>query len=511
MDRKPTVEIHAEVIEAAPITPATVRKDDKQTALASNGTSLGWISRPISQEGLRALVEDSTILPQCIQSYATNIAGFGLSVDYVQDVKETDKMGNEFIQLNEIISNLCKEKPLKELFEDVIRQRETYGIAYIEVIRDVSSNVVRLCAIDSPPTVEKSVAQSEYVTGKYPGLGETPRRFWKYRQTVGTKTIYFKAFGDSRHMDKDTGEYKPSLAVKNRANELLEFRIGSGDYGYVRWMGQMLGIDGSKKAENLNNSYFRQGRHTPLALLVQGGTLNEESIKQLRAYINGVQGAPGQHKFLLLQTESDSETGLDVEKPKLEIKSLADILQHDELFQDYIENNRRRIQSAFRLPDLYVGMSKDYNRSTVQTIKETTEEQVFKPERENLAWVLNKQILACYGFTKVWASFEAPKISNPEDLARILTIAERAGGLPPNKAKEVAYRALNSEFEPYPNGWGNMPLAAERSMPTPTDVKPVQKSAPYDTDEQILGVLKELRKMLERSDDSANANTANSS
>ena len=39
----------------------------------------------------------------------------------------------------------------------------------------------------------------------------------------------------------------------------------------------------------------------------------------------------------------------DEKKPEIEVKDLASILQKDELFQDYLENNRKRVQSAFQL------------------------------------------------------------------------------------------------------------------------------------------------------------------
>jgi len=41
-------------------------------------------------------------------------------------------------------------------------------------------------------------------------------------------------------------------------------------YGEVRWIGQVLTVDGNRKAEVLNNNYFRHGRHTPLMILVKG-------------------------------------------------------------------------------------------------------------------------------------------------------------------------------------------------------------------------------------------------
>lgn len=116
-------------------------------------------------------------------------------------------------------------------------------------------------------------------------------------------------------------------------------------YGEVRWIGQILGIDGSRKAEGLNNNYFENGRHTPLMIMIKGGTLTDGSFDKLKGYMNDIKGESGQHAFIILETES-SEGRADFDqsdKPDIEVKDLANILQKDELFQDYLDNNRRKV------------------------------------------------------------------------------------------------------------------------------------------------------------------------
>lgn len=43
------------------------------------------------------------------------------------------------------------------------------------------------------------------------------------------------------------------------------------------------------------------------------------------------------------------------------------MLQRDGLFINYDDTNRKKVQSHFRLPDIYVGYSKDFNRATAET------------------------------------------------------------------------------------------------------------------------------------------------
>ena len=324
------------------------------------------------------------------------------------------------------------------------------------------------------------------------------KRFRKYRQQVSGKYVYFKEFGDKRTLDIRSGDYVDEvIPAQYQANEILEIKIGSMPYGEVRWIGQTLSVDGSRRAENLNNTYSRKGRHTPMAILVKGGTLSQKSYTNLQQNITEIEGEKGQHAFMVLELEGlNSDTGFEnTQRPEVEIKDLAPILQKDELFQEYLDNNRRRIQSAFQLPDIYVGYSSDYTRATAQVAMEVTEQQVFQPERASLEWIINNKLLNGYGFKYVHIAFKAPEIRNPDDLSKILGITERAGGLTPNKAKEVTYKFLGDEYEDYPDEWGNIPIAlAQQSSasPAPADDTLIAKSS-----DDVISVLKSIRDRFE--------------
>ena len=431
-----------------------------------------WITPPSDLRGLRHLVKHSTILPQCIRAYKNNIAGFGIGVRYIEDAEETEEMAAEFKRAEEIIELLNIEQDTKEVFEDIIEARETYGISYLEVIRNLAGEVVQIEFIKDTPSVQKTKPLDPYIPTVYYHHGqqiEREKRYCRYKQQIGGKTVYFKEFGDPRIMDNRDGEYLEAgqtLEREYQANEVMEFTIGTEPYGEVRWIGQVLGVDGSRKAESLNNNYFENGRHTPLMIMIKGGTLTDESFEKLQQYMNDIKGAAGQHAFIILETESsDGRVDFDqTEKPEIEIKDLANILQKDELFQNYLDNNRRKVQSAFQLPDLYVGYTTDFNRATAQTAQEVTEEQVFQPERKSLAWAVNNRLLNGYQFQYVEAYFLEPDISNPDDLYKLLTVCNNAGGLTPNKAKQIIYEAYGEVAEDYPEEWGDVPLAYSKSQ-----------------------------------------------
>lgn len=480
-NKSPRVSVRV-IKEQTPITAPTVfyserpvEKSDKSEQLDSSVqvSASDWISHPVDMRGLKALVDNSTILPQCIRAYKSNIAGFGINVKYSEDYdKETPEMKAEWEKLTEIIALLNMDMQTKEVFENVVRDRETYGIAYCEVIRNMEGAPVELQFIVDTPSVDMTYPLEPYQDIRYFYKGKSisrKKKFRKFRQNVAGKTVYFKEFGDTRIMDKRNGKYlgegDDPIVKDDEANEIIEFRLGSMPYGEVRWIGQVLTVDGNRRAEVLNNNYFRKGRHTPLMIMVQGGTLSDAAWDKLQSYINEIEGESGQHSFLVLETDTmDTAAAFqDQQKPTVEIKDLAGILQRDELFQEYQDNGRKKVQSAFLLPDLYVGYTSDFNRATSQTAMEVTEKQVFQPERESLAWVLNNRLLNEYNFRYVKLKFDEPDIKNPDDIQKILNITERAGGLTPNIAKEYTYQVIGKDgVEDYEGEWGNIPIAYSR-------------------------------------------------
>ena len=460
--------------------PYRVEKSDKSEQIdrESEASSGDWITERVDMRGLETLVHNSVILPQCIKAYRNNIAGFGLAVRYIGDIDETAESKKEWDMLERILDLLNLDTDTKEVFEDLIEARETYGIAYLECIRTIAGDVAEVNFVKDTPTVEMTYPLEPYVEIDYSYHGEKIKRkkkFRKFRQNIGGKTVYFKEFGDPRVMDKRDGEYLEkgeTLDLDYQANEILDFPIGDQYYGLVRWAGTALTVDGSFRAEKLNNNYFRNGRHTPLVIIVRGGTLSDESYAKLQGYMDDIKGENGQHSFLILETElNKTNTAFTDEKPpEVELKDIASILQTDGLFQEYQENARKKVQSAFMLPDIYVGYTQDFNRSTVLMAVETTEKQVFQPERLSLAWQINNKLLNGYGFKYVEAYFDKPDITNPDDLQKLLAVASAAGGLTLNDARELALDAMGKEAEEYPgtfnmNDIGNVPLAVIKSMP----------------------------------------------
>lgn len=414
----------------------------------------------LDQEVLKQLVSQSTILPQCINAYVNNIPGFGMKIQYKEEhPDESPEMIAEFNKLKEIIDLLNLDMESTEVFKDVIRDREEVGIGYIEVVRNLEGLPIEINRLD-PLYIRKTIPLEprQEVSYWYKGREvKRPKRFCIYKQQRGNQTIYYKEFGDPRVMNYTNMKYEET---ETTANEIIEFKIGTEPYGSVRWSGLILNADGARRAEELNYNYFKKGRHIPMMILLENGTLTDASWDSLQESITDIEGEAGQHAYTVLEMETqETSTALDEKnQTKIQVIKTADILQKDELFQEYLENHRKKFQSAFNLPDIYTGYTADYNRATAYAAIENTEKQTFIPNRQELNWVINNKLLGEYKFEYVEVVLDKPEITNPEDIAKILDITERAGGLSMNLAKEVTSSLFSKTADDYTEDWGNLPL-----------------------------------------------------
>lgn len=102
-----------------------------------------------------------------------------------------------------------------------------------------------------------------------------------------------------------------------------------------------------------------------------------------------------------------------------------------------------------------------------------------------------------------------PDISNPDDLYKLLTVCNSAGGLTPNRAKQIIYEAYGEVSEDYEGDWGNVPLNYSRTQQGGSDLESnieqltmslqqqIVKAA-NNKDDEIVAVMKEVKRILKR-------------
>ena len=143
MSGKAKGQVKATVIKAAdPVISAPVKKSDapSQVTVEEAVNAGDWIEPPMMLEGLKNMVTESSILPQCIRAYKNNIAGFGIGIRYTVDQEETPEMKAEFDAITEVVELLNVDQDTKQVFENIVEARETYGIALSAVALGLYEN-----------------------------------------------------------------------------------------------------------------------------------------------------------------------------------------------------------------------------------------------------------------------------------------------------------------------------------------------------------------------------------
>lgn len=473
---------------------------------------------PFNLSMLQLLSEQSSILQQCIDAYKVNIAGFGLEsvskVDLSQHEEQKKKeIEKERSKLGDYLNYINLETPIEEVLELVIDDLEKTGNAYIEILRSddgelstfehLSAEHIRLCKKDK---VAVEVSREVEIDGKIKKK-TTKRKFRRFVQIVGTEKVYFKEYGHPEDLDYKTGEYGTDIDHDKKASEIMHFKIGNGTYGKPRWIGNAISVVGARKAEELNYLYFKNGRHLPAAITVSNGMLDEESRAALETYMNDAQGVENAHKFLLLEAMGDSSENIHGEEEKtnakIDIKDLAQIIQQDALFMDYDEDTRKKIRSSFRLPPLYTGESQEYNRSTSDTARQITEEQVFQPERIKIARRLNAVLLPEFDIKNAKIAFKDANFREPMEIAKVIQPFIQAGAVGPNDLRGLLGEILGTKLDQWEDEY-NRPIMLNRNDPflynLPNGIGATQ-GVIQKSDDEIVHILKDLRDYLERTSD----------
>ncbi len=393
------------------------------------------------------------------------------------------EMRAERAELENFFENCTTDQPFAgpEGLRGLTRQDiEVLGYGYWEVLRNgmqeiayfnrLEGRTIRLMPMDQDPVeveIPMRVSALKYEKRK------VMKRFRRFCQVMENteKLVFFKEFGDPRIIDSKNGQifasmdeveklYVDSSEKFRPATELLSFKITSSrsPYGVPRWIGTLLSVLGNRQAEEVNFLYFENRSVPPLAILVSGGRLNQDTTKTLEDYIsNQIRGKRNFHKILILEAEGpggDANTG----RMKIELKPLTDAQQKDGLFQAYDERNFDKVGQAFRLPRMLRGDVRDFNRSTAEASVDFAEVQVFGPIRQQFDWIINKMILPALGIRYHHFRSNGPTIRDPEQLAEMITKMVTANVLTPGEARELARGVFNREFEAKKDAWTTQPI-----------------------------------------------------
>ncbi len=352
------------------------------------------IEPPYLPRTLEALCQQNNTLNVCVAAIVTNVHGTGF------DIKAKEEADAEDPQIKEIAA-FFEETYIGESFSDLRRQLgkdlERVGHAYIEVIRNLVGEIVFLRRLDPKMMrlVKKGPPRKTTVVKKRGGKEfdvNVMHRWRRFVQTLnGTQLLYFKEYGCPDPMDGTTGQWGVRN-VKDAASEIIYLTRDDDaltPYGVPAWLAQIPSVLGSRKAEELNLTFFDHGGVPPMMVFVNGGSLTPAAAQALRQHLNG----GNKHTIPVIETVS---TGGSIESPsavKVTIERFGSERQDDSMFENYDERCEKRVRRAWRLPPLFIGATDDYNFASAYASYLVAEAQVFAPERQEFDDMINRTIM----------------------------------------------------------------------------------------------------------------------
>ncbi|RLF61810.1 MAG: hypothetical protein DRN37_00165, partial [Thermoplasmata archaeon] len=336
-----------------------VQEEDQFTGMYGE---LRLVEPAYTFEKLYVIYEESDILQSCVDTMQKNVDGFGYDLQFLgDDVKEKDspEAQAEFQRAKDFFDQANENQSWTTIRKLAREDYEVIGNSAFELVRNLRGELVlvyhlpfkriRVCSLQGreirvPVTLRRN---GKDITVKI------KRKFRRYAQisVEGKRIRWFKEYGDPRHLDAKTGEYT-NTKPKMPATELLHFKqsFGGKTYGLPRWIGAVPQVLGRRSASYINNDLFENQGIPPLAIMVSGGVLTDESLADLEEIMRGARGVDKWNRVLILESNVEG-LGLDEKgNAKIELKDLSRYRKEDQMFGKYTKDAAEDVRHTFRLP-----------------------------------------------------------------------------------------------------------------------------------------------------------------
>ena len=443
---------------------------------------------PYAFENLYKNYEESDALQTSINAMVNNIDGFGHAFQFLGkdlELKASAEAKTQLTKVENFFSQVNDEHSFRKLRKEFRKELEIIGISGFEIIRDSSGGEIKDKAKKTIGWKQGAIQMIFHAKFKNIRMARRPaegvkvtvnimrdgklmpitmvkyfRRFAQLEE--GTTLKWFKEYGDPRHLCAIDGAYKKSpKECKQVASEILAIKneVGNEPYGLPRWIGGVLQVLGRTSAQYVNFDLFESQGIPPMAIMVSGGVLNDDSLEELEGIIRSLRGIGKWNKILILESEPNSMSLEDKGGAKIELKNLSEYRAEDQMFDRYLSTTEGDIRHIYRLPDLYTGASETYTHSTSKSAQKVAEEQVFVPEREDFDEIVNFQFMQKeFGITLWKFVTKGPKLSGAEDIAKGVETFGKGGAFTINNAIDQANSAFNTQMSKFTEKWADYPF-----------------------------------------------------
>lgn len=258
-------------------------------------------------------------------------------------------------------------------------------------------------------------------------------------------------------VDRETGDVALGDASEldnQPANELIFVRnpsVLADDYGIPDWVSAIRTITGDEAAKDYNRQFFQNDTIPRFVIKVTGGTISEESKKDLRKMLTNLREED--HRTVVLEVDKFTDN-LD-DDVEIELEPLGQGVQEEMSFGAYREKNEHAIAQVHEVPPVLIGVTESANRSNSEAQVHEFATEVIKPEQnkfsERLYRVLHQTAFACGDWQ---LEFRLRGANQPREDARTASekISAVNGAVPVNRAlRMIGEDPINEEdvdFDP---------------------------------------------------------------
>lgn len=315
---------------------------------------------PYNQDYLASIYEKSTTHFRSVNAKADDTVSRGWNIVF-KTGQGSEKNRQALIDK---LNAINPTQTLGTILHNALVDYEAIGNGYIEIAREKAQGMVSLLNHIPANTIRITKDMEKYVHQR------------------GNKKVFFKRWGDTRKMDKNTGEFGASVEFINEANELvpmLKYHPRSDYYGIPDVIPALGAVLGDLNARDYNLDFFANGAIPAYAVVIEGADVTEPLKEAIEAFFrHQVKGLGNQHRTIIMPIPAEG-VKIRFEKLSVDVKEGS--------FKLYRQENRDEILSAHGVPpvramlftsgalgrDVSADLDKIYQETTIRTNIEMVE------------------------------------------------------------------------------------------------------------------------------------------
>jgi HK97 family phage portal protein len=314
---------------------AISKDSDQQPEQADLTTADKLASKPYNPELFLFMYNNSIHFRACVDQIASDVAGIGYVVKQIEEKPESAEQEDK---ASAFLEKPNPEYPIEDLWQMFLIDRNLYGYAGIEVVRNLENEVAELWHMNAGRIWRHKKKQTGLFAEKRAGAIQEYKWFLQFNKRNDR--------GDLLQANKDTGEFG-EYEFKDRAHEIIYRKLyypGSSYYGAPPITPGSGDVVMAISARDYNLSFFVNFGIPAMIVMLSGEWTDdtepdEESIVQIiKRELKELQGAKKAHNTIVVGVPHDCE--LKIEKLNVEVKEGSFKLIRQQVAEDILIAHR---------------------------------------------------------------------------------------------------------------------------------------------------------------------------